>query len=293
MFFLDREEVFDVQGKEKKGVMPRDLDVPVWTALRSRLQRLGHVTVAFSGGIDSRFLAHAALHADVTMELVHVCGPHVAPSETDFALDWAKAQGLAVRLLRLDPLSLPQVASGERERCYACKSFLFQQIMTIAHGRVCDGSNASDAAEFRPGRRALLELGILSPLAEAGLTKDAVRSLAAQTGLSRPNQQSRACLLTRLPYGRPPDHDLLVRLAEGERAVEDALRVAGYAEHPFRLRGCEAGGYELHLGSGIPSTVVLRTLEQALHAAGFPCIPVRRMTTVSGYFDNTDALQDS
>ena len=273
--------------------MSGELDEPAWTALLSRLQSLGPVTVAYSGGIDSRFLAHAALHADVSMELVHVCGPHVAPSETDFALDWAKAQGLAVRLLRLDPLSLPQVASGERERCYACKSFLFRHIVAIARGRVCDGSNASDGAEFRPGRRALVELGILSPLAEAGLTKDTLRSLAARTGLSRPTQQSRACLLTRLPYGHLPDRDLLARLAEGERVVEDALRAAGYAEHPFRLRVCEAGGYELHLGPASPSTTVLRTLEEALHAAGFPCTPVRSMATVSGYFDNTDVLQDS
>lgn len=282
-----------MQGTRKKDVMSGEPDAPAWNALLSRLQGLGHLTVAYSGGIDSRFLVHAALHADVSMELAHVCGPHVAPSETDFALNWAKAQGLAVRLLRLDPLGLPQVASGTRERCYACKSFLFRRIKAIARGRVCDGSNASDAAEFRPGRQALVELSILSPLAEAGLTKDALRSLAAQTALSRPNQQSRACLLTRLPYGRPPDRDLLALLAEGERVVEDALSAAGYSEHPFRLRVCEAGGYELHLGPTITSTGVLRTLEQVLHAAGFPCIPVRSMATVSGYFDNTAALQDS
>ena len=268
------------------------LHAQAWTAILAFIRGLGPLTVACSGGIDSRFLAHAALRAGVPVQLVHVSGPHVPPEDTAYALDWAESCGLAVRVLRLDPLDLPEVAAGGRDRCYACKSFLFSRITAVAGGRVCDGSNASDAAEFRPGRRALLELAILSPLAEVGLTKDMIRSLARDTGLARPGQRSAACLLTRLPYGLAPDRAVLARLAAGERAVEEALGAAGHAEAPFRLRLCETGAFELHLGLRNSPTALLCVLEKALCGAGFPRTPVLCMDGVSGYFDKRHASRE-
>ena len=260
-----------------------------WSALLAFIRGLGPLTVACSGGIDSRFLAHAALRAGVSVQLVHVSGPHVPPADTAYALSWAESCGLTAHVLELDPLTLPEVAAGGRDRCYACKSFLFSRITAVASGRVCDGSNASDATEFRPGRRALQELAILSPLAEVGLTKDMIRSLARETGLARPDQRSAACLLTRLAYGLTPDRIVLARLAMGERAVEETLRAAGHAEVPFRLRRCETGGFELHLGLRDSSTELLSALEKALCGAGFPRTPVLCMEGVSGYFDKRHA----
>ena len=265
--------------------MPMRNDDFAWDDLIGLLGEIGPLTVACSGGIDSRFLAHAGLQAGVPVELVHVCGPHVAPEESDYALAWAASRGLAVRLLRLDPLHLPEVSAGSKERCYACKRFLFEQILSVATAPVCDGSNFSDAKEFRPGRRALLELGIHSPLAEAGLTKDMIRELARRTGLARPDQQARACLLTRLPYGRTPDPQLLARLAAGERVVEERLQEAGYEEFPFRLRLCATGDYELHLGREIDLSRLHHALEHVLRAAGFSSILVRSVPRLSGYFD--------
>ena len=256
-----------------------------WNELVAAIGGMGALTVAYSGGIDSRFLAHAAVHAGVRVELVHACGPHVAPEETRFAGDWAESRGLALRMLHFDPLSLPEVAAGGRERCYACKRSLFEQLMDMAGGRVCDGSNASDAAQHRPGRRALRELGVCSPLAEAGLTKDMIRALARQTGLERPEQQARACLLTRLPYGHAPGPSSLARLAEAERVVAEAFRMAGYDEFPFRLRLCETGCHELHLGRDVASPLLLLGLVELLQTQGFPSIFVRVIPTLSGYFD--------
>ena len=263
-----------------------------WGELLAFIRGLGPLTVACSGGIDSRFLAHAAMRAGVPVQLVHVSGPHVPPADSAYALDWAGSCGLGVHVLELDPLTLPEVAVGGRDRCYACKSFLFSRIKAVASGRVCDGSNASDAAEFRPGRRALRELAIVSPLAEIGLTKDMIRSLARQTGLARPDQRSAACLLTRLPYGLPPDRDVLARLAAGERAVEEALRAAGHGEASFRLRLCETRSFELHLGLRNSSTELLQALDKVLNAAGFPRTPVRCMEAVSGYFDKEHAPRE-
>ncbi|SFL35458.1 uncharacterized protein SAMN05421830_101755 [Desulfomicrobium norvegicum] len=271
--------------------MPLHDETSAWDSLIGRLREVGPVTVAFSGGIDSRFLAHAGLLAGVSVELVHVRGPHVAPEESEYALAWAASMGLPWKLLRLDPLHLPEVAAGSKARCYECKRFLFEQILSVATAPVCDGSNASDARQFRPGRRALLELGIRSPLAEVGLTKDMIRALARKTGLARPEQQARACLLTRLPYGLAPDARLLARLAAGERAVEEALQAAGHEEFPFRLRLGDRGCHELHLGREIHSSRMLCMLEEVLLAEGFSRIAVRCVSQLSGYFDRMDDEQ--
>ncbi len=266
---------------------------PVWNELLGNLRQMGPFTLACSGGIDSRFLAHAARLAAVPVSLVHVRGPHVAPAESEYALAWAEATGFSVRVLCLDPLSLPDVAAGSTERCYACKRFLFGHVIAASDGPVCDGSNASDAGQFRPGRRALVELKVRSPLAEAGLTKDMIRALARLTGLARPDQQARACLLTRLPYGRRPDARLLAHLAEGERVVEEMLLAAGYEDFPFRLRFCDTNRHELHLGREIHSSSMLYELEHALLAAGFSCISVRHIRDLSGFFDRTNAGQEA
>lgn len=264
-------------------------DMSVWHGLLDMVRDLGPFTLAYSGGLDSRFLAHAARSAAVPVSLVHVRGPHVAPAESEYALAWAKSAGLEVKVLHLDPLGLREVAAGTTERCYACKRMLFGHILAASAGPVCDGSNLSDAGQFRPGRKALLEYGVRSPLAEAGLTKDMIRSLGRRTGLSRPDQQARSCLLTRLPYGRRPDARLLARLAEGERVVEEMLAAAGYADFPFRLRFCDTNRHELHLGREIHSIPLLEELERALGASGFSCISVLHMRDLSGYFDRTNA----
>ena len=268
--------------------MNTDNAIAVWNDLVGYIQGLGALSVAYSGGIDSRFLVHAAIHAGVGVELLHANGPHVAPDETRFALDWAESVGLEVRILSFDPLALPEVAAGGRERCYACKRHLFELIGSLAGGLVCDGSNASDADRHRPGSRALRELDVRSPLAERGLTKDMLRILARLTGLARPDQQARACLLTRLPYGQAPDPECLARLADGERRVEEAFMMAGQEEFPFRLRLCEGGRPELHLGRELDSPLLLLGLTEILLAEGFVGVTARIVPELSGYFDTMD-----
>lgn len=270
---------------EKKSAMSRAPLDAAWAGLLTRLRGLGCMTLGYSGGIDSRFVAYAALRAGVELDLVHVAGPHVALSETRFALEWAASQGLSVRVLHRDPLVLSEVARGARERCRACKKFLFRHIQDGVQGPVCDGSNVSDQAMHRPGLEALRELGVLSPLAESGLAKEDIRVLARREGLVRPDQPSKACLLTRLPYFMSPTSGLLARLAEGEQAVEQALNQTGMAEQPFRLRVLEPGRFELHLGlEHIPQDLA-RLLEQILLTSGFPCTFVRAVPHLSGYFD--------
>lgn len=251
------------------------------------------LAVAFSGGLDSRFLCHAALAAGCDVLALHGAGPHVPAEESHAAREWARARGLALLTFRHDPLALAEVAANSRERCYACKRALITG-MRAALGEagegervLCDGGNADDQRAFRPGLRAVAEAGVRSPLAEAGLGKDTLRKLARATGLDRPDQPARPCLLTRLAYGMRPTAPLLARVARAEAALaalaaadrEAAGPGGGFGE--FRLRLApeaifQCGRLPARLEAG---------LEEVLAEQGFTPFTVLRGERVSGFFD--------
>lgn len=265
-----------------------------FAALQQILKNLGPFGVAFSGGLDSRFLTHAALLAGLKPRLVHVTGPHIPQCETAFAVAWAEARGADLTLIPADPLALPAVAAGARDRCYHCKHWLFTRLLEIVGAPLCDGSNLSDRGGYRPGLRALAELGIRSPLAEAGLTKPRLRELARLTGMERPEQQARPCLLTRLDYDQPPNAALLATLAELEEEVEAHLRV-WYPEQPeapdFRVRCLAAPDrFALHAAVAL-SPAREAALQAALAARGLPALKVLPPEPggLSGYFDRPQA----
>ena len=173
---------------------------PDETALLPRLESVlgvlaagNRFALAYSGGLDSRFLAHAAQRFGFEPVLLHIVGPHIPPEETDYARHWAASRELAYEELPTDPLDLALVASGDRRRCYACKRNLFSLLKARTDLPLCDGTNASDARQYRPGIRAVEELGILSPLASAGLTKADIHRCAALTGMEDPEQKARPC----------------------------------------------------------------------------------------------------
>ena len=261
--------------------------------LRGVLAGLPRVAVALSGGIDSRFLCHMALACGCDAVAVHGAGPHVPAEESAAAREWARARGLRVISLVHDPLGLTEVAANSRERCYACKRALIAGMRTAlaAAGEearvLCDGGNFDDLKAFRPGLRAVAEARVRSPLAEAGLTKADIRGLARATGLDRPDQPSRPCLLTRLAYGMAPDAALLARVAAAEAALA-ALDAADRAEHgaagglgDFRLRLApepvlQCGRLPERLAAGV---------EAILAAHAFAPFSVVAGEKVSGFFD--------
>ena len=198
----------------------------VSAALARVLEGLPRMAVAYSGGLDSRFLCHAALLCGCDVLAVHVYGPHIPPQESAGAEAWARQRGLPLITAFFDPLALPEVESNSPQRCYGCKTGLVEllrgELAASAEGSgrvLCDGTNADDLQAYRPGLRALEEGRVRSPLAEAGLSKAAIREAARATGLDRPQQRARPCLLTRMAYGMRPDAATLARLA----AAEDAL----------------------------------------------------------------------
>ena len=212
------------------------------TQLRRLLVELRCPLIAFSGGLDSRFLAHTAHQLQpegVTPLLVHCQGPHVPEEETASAKAFAAARGLPLTLVDFSPTVVAEVRRNDLKRCYHCKKALFSAFLRVQNDLcpenpppLCDGTNASDLGLYRPGLQALQELGIRSPLAEAGLSKDEIRAAARAGGLENPEQQARPCLLTRFVYDLEPTAEALIALGKAEAALADLL---GPAEN-FRLR---------------------------------------------------------
>ena len=254
------------------------------SVLRERADR-DRFALAYSGGLDSRFLAHAARRLGFEPVLLHVVGPHVPPDETGYARDWAAENRLSYAEVPVDPLDLPLVAAGDRRRCYACKRELFSRLKERTDLPLCDGTNASDAGHYRPGLQAVRELGVLSPLALADLDKAAIRSLAARTGMAFPEQPPRPCLLTRLAYGMKPERETLAALAAGERAVRRVFASDGLSPD-FRLRLVAPGRAELHVLSAaldaLPSAVRERLSRSV---PGLPPLRLVGVDTLSGFFD--------
>lgn len=241
------------------------------------------IGVAVSGGTDSRLLAHTLLRLGIPFMAVHATGLHMSPAETLAARRWLAGKGLRHLVVRFDPLSLPAVQTNAQDRCYHCKYALFSAIRDLlgADTTVLDGSNASDAGEYRPGRKALQELGIRSPLAQAGLSKADIRRLAEETGMDNPQQPSRPCLLTRFAYGTAPDADSLVRLGR----AEDALAEFGLTD--FRLRIPEPGIALLQIADHQKSLAQkgLDTVKSLLAREGFSHAQIDYVETISGYYD--------
>lgn len=188
------------------------------------------LAIAFSGGLDSRFLCASALKAGCDVLAVHVNGPHVPANETRGAREFAKTIGLRVEEMTLDPLTVPQIANTDPLRCYYCKKYMLGRMATLVRDLgetdrvLCDGSNFDDLSKYRPGLRALEEEKVASPLAICGLSKKDIRERAMAMGIPLPEEGARPCLLTRYDYHLAVRREDLVRLEGAEKALLAILR---------------------------------------------------------------------
>ena len=213
----------------------------------SSLAQNKHLSIAFSGGVDSRFLAFSCRYFGIEPELLHVSGCHIATHETKEALEWAHRHNFKIIDLSVDPLNVDIVVAGDKRRCYGCKKALFTRLLEIASYPLCDGTNHSDLGCYRPGLVALKELNIHSPLAQANLTKPEIRTLAREIGMDRWDQKSRPCLLTRYPYGRSPKREELLALSQAEEAIGEYLDRTLFHASEFRIRLISESKPQLHL----------------------------------------------
>lgn len=182
------------------------------------------IALAFSGGVDSTFLLHLLCmmrkEKDLRIIALIMCSEFLSSGESAHAVSIAKAYHVPYKVLSFSPMDIPEVRNNSPERCYHCKRALFLALQTAAqetgHAMIIDGTNADDLHAYRPGIRALQELGIRSPLAELGIGKSAIRACAASLGLKCAKQPSRPCLATRFEYNTTLTPALLQRTEDGE-----------------------------------------------------------------------------
>ena len=192
--------------------------------------------VAFSGGVDSALLLAACAGTGGRVLAVTLHSPLHAPGEPGEAAALAHSLGVEHRLLTLPEIP-PAILNNPPDRCYLCKKELFGRILTLAQaegpGVVVDGTNADDLGVYRPGRKALAELGVLSPLAALGFSKAQVREMAGELGLTVAGKPSAPCLATRFPYGAPLTPE---GMAKAER-MESAVKALGIPVARARIHG--------------------------------------------------------
>ena len=205
--------------------------------LRERVRGIGSAVVAFSSGVDSTFLLHVA-HEELGERVVAATiRSHTFPKrELDEAAAFCRAEGVRHVVIESEELDIPGFAENPPDRCYHCKRELFSKLLAFARenglAAVLEGSNLDDDGDYRPGRRAIQELGIVSPLHEAGLTKAEIRALSREMGLPTSDKPSFACLASRFPYGERITAAALERV---ERA-EQWLLGAGLGLRQLRVR---------------------------------------------------------
>ena len=205
--------------------------------LRERLRVIGGAVVAFSSGVDSTFLLRVA-HEELGDRVVAATArSHSFPNrELDEATAFCRAEGVRHVVIDSEELDIPGFAENPPDRCYHCKRELFSKLLAFARDNglaaVLEGSNIDDDGDYRPGRRAIRELGIVSPLHEAGLTKNEIRALSRKMGLPTSDKPSFACLASRFPYGER----ITVRGLERVEKAEQWLLDAGWGLTQLRVR---------------------------------------------------------
>ncbi len=253
--------------------------------LRARLKALQPALIAVSGGVDSRFLVHVSRLWDLEFQAVHAVGPHQSALEQRQTMALLRAQDESPRIIRFDPLHQPEVRDNSRLRCYWCKKALFSIFRELAAAEssrfVLDGTHLDDLAVHRPGQKALQELGVYSPLAQAGLTKADIRLAAAKLDLEAPDQLSRACLLTRFPY----DRQVTAADLEAVGRVEDGLSALGLSRFRFRVTGRDKNLLQIHPEESLLIRNQKENLRDVVAGTGLGSFEMSITPRLSGYFD--------
>jgi len=208
------------------------------SALDKQLRSLGRTLVAYSGGVDSAFLAWSAHQLlGVDMLAVTADSPSLARAQLTDAVAFANEEGIPLEVIATAEFDRPEYVRNDASRCFHCKDELFTLMEDLRKKRNFDsiayGVNMDDQSDFRPGQVAAERHRVFAPLREAGLTKQDIRELAREAGLRIWDKPASACLSSRVEYGRPVTREALTIVEQGE----DALRALGFRQVRVRHHG--------------------------------------------------------
>ncbi len=240
-------------------------------ALEGRLAKLDNLLVAYSGGVDSAFLA-AVAHRVLGGRMIAVLAdsPSLARRDMEQARAFAEAQQIPLRIVQTEELERPEYQRNDANRCFHCKTELFTSMEALGRElgfeHIAYGMNADDTRDYRPGQRAAQEHEVLAPLADAALTKAEIRALSKAAGYPLWDRPAAPCLSSRVEYGRAVTREVLEQV---ERA-EEGVRQLGFREFRVRHHG-ELARIEIARGelSRVLGLEMLDALTAAVRAAGF------------------------